>query len=82
MYTVQGWPAALLKRCGDGQLLVTALSPSGWLRHPPPRDRTLPRGMTAPANAPPDGSRAPVIALRNLAVDFFNEPPAPLLPPR
>jgi hypothetical protein len=74
------WPAAIMKRCGDGQLLVTTLGPDGWLRRPQLRDRTLPPGMTLPAGPPPPETREPAVALRNLAADFFSEPPPPLLP--
>lgn len=31
-FTVDGWPAAITKRCGDGHLLVTTLGPQGWMR--------------------------------------------------
>jgi hypothetical protein len=30
--TVDGWPAAFWKQCGRGKLLVTTLSPDGWMR--------------------------------------------------
>jgi hypothetical protein len=30
--TVDGWPAAFWKQCGGGKLLVTTLSPDGWMR--------------------------------------------------
>ena len=30
--TVDGWPAAFWKNCGEGRLLVTTLAPSGWMR--------------------------------------------------
>jgi hypothetical protein len=82
MYTVQGWPAALLKRFGDGQLLVTTLAPDGWLRTARPRDRTLPPAMSAALAGPlPPQGREGVAALRNVAADFFSEPLPPLLPP-
>lgn len=82
LYTVQGWPAALLKRFGDGQLLVTTLAPDGWLRTARQRDRTLPPAMSAMLAAPlPPQGREGVVALRNIAADFFSEPLPPLLPP-
>ena len=31
--TVNGWPAAFWKQCGHGKLLVTTLSPEGWMQH-------------------------------------------------
>lgn len=30
--TVDGWPAAFWKQCGAGKLLVTTISPDGWMR--------------------------------------------------
>lgn len=30
--TVDGWPAAFWKNCGEGRLLVTTLAPTGWMR--------------------------------------------------
>ncbi len=30
--TIDGWPAAFWKTCGEGRLLVTTLAPSGWMR--------------------------------------------------
>lgn len=30
--TVDGWPAAFWKNCGEGRLLVTTLAPNGWMR--------------------------------------------------
>ncbi len=82
MYTVQGWPAAMLKRYGDGQLLVTTLAPAGWLRTQQ-RERTLPFGAPASLATAPPPQATPVAstALRNLAADFFVDPRPPLLPP-
>ena len=82
LYTVQGWPAAMLKRVGDGQLLVTALAPDGWLRQPAvrPRDRTLPPRLAAAMSGLETSSfRSGAVALRNVAADFFREAPPPLL---
>jgi hypothetical protein len=31
-YTVNGWPAAFWKECGEGRLLVTTLGSRGWMR--------------------------------------------------
>ena len=31
--TINGWPAAFWKQCGHGKLLVTTLSPEGWMQH-------------------------------------------------
>jgi hypothetical protein len=31
-YTVNGWPAAFWKTCGEGRLLVTTLGARGWMR--------------------------------------------------
>lgn len=30
--TIDGWPAAFWKKCGEGRVLVTTLAPSGWMR--------------------------------------------------
>lgn len=30
-YSVNGWPAAFWKQCGEGKLLVTTLGPDGWM---------------------------------------------------
>lgn len=32
VYSVEGWPAALTKSCGQGTLLVTTLAADGWAR--------------------------------------------------
>lgn len=32
-FTVNGWPAAFWKQCGQGKLLVTTISPAGWMQH-------------------------------------------------
>lgn len=41
-YTVNGWPAALSKRCGQGSLLITTLAVDGWVR---PRVAADPRAI-------------------------------------
>ena len=30
--TIDGWPAAFWKTCGEGRLLVTTMAPNGWMR--------------------------------------------------
>ena len=37
-FTVDGWPAAFWKKCGEGRLLVTTLGPRGWMRLPTATD--------------------------------------------
>lgn len=32
MHSVNGWPASLTKRCGDGKLLITTLGARGWMK--------------------------------------------------
>ncbi|MFN0056442.1 MAG: hypothetical protein ACKV0T_30210 [Planctomycetales bacterium] len=53
-YTVNGWPAAFTRPCGEGRLLVTTLGPRGWMRRRTPEDRALPPPLPQnPVNAPP-----------------------------
>ena len=69
-YTVNGWPAAFWKQCGDGKLLVTTLAPEGWMRlavnaelAPPPTRGPEPRrpdeGPRPNRPAPPEPKKAP-----------------------
>ena len=73
VYTVEGWPAALRKSCGEGQLLITTLAPPGWLM-----PKTDPSGAALTSSAPAGAVEARP-SLRNLGVDFFGEPHPPLL---
>ncbi len=62
--TVDGWPAAFWKNCGEGRLLVTTLAPNGWMRARTAADNaTVPRlGQSASQRdqrpVPRDGQQA------------------------
>lgn len=72
-YTVNGWPAAFTKRCGDGQLLITTLGARGWLK---PRDST---SRVWKSERPPS-AYVPLVAMDNLATLFFGQRDSELLP--
>lgn len=90
-YTVDGWPAAFWKNCGEGRLLVTTLGPRGWMRRRTDADsvRTRDRGQQT-RGRPPEAD--PVVDLRaptanmvlepmsDLALDFFDLQLPRLLP--
>ncbi len=74
-YTVDGWPAAYWKTCGEGRLLVTTLGPGGWVR---PR---------LPTDDPPSiggawaTSVVPGPAFNEIMSSFFVVQPDPLMQP-
>ncbi len=47
--TIDGWPAAFWKSCGEGRLLVTTLAPKGWMR-----DRTSDDYVAGTRSGPPN----------------------------
>ncbi len=64
--TIDGWPAAFWKNCGEGRLLVTTLSAEGWMRKRTSDDpRTDPSAGSpisqrpVPANSGPTSTVAP-----------------------
>lgn len=74
-YTVNGWPAAIRMHCGQGQLLVTTLSPAGWVRPRTPQD-------PAPSGDASHATRLyPGPPLQQLAADFFVPRHTTPLPP-
>lgn len=95
VYTVDSWPAAFWKTCGEGRLLVTTLGPRGWMRRrtandansvPNPRRQRFGGESTSPmlTNAI-DELRAPTAfttlpPMSTLAQDFFATRLPPLLP--
>ncbi len=94
-YTVDGWPAAFWKNCGEGRLLVTTLGPRGWMRRRTDADNAAPqnrgpqrRGREPPPeteSSAPDDLRAPTAhavlePMSNLALQLFNQPLPRLLP--
>jgi hypothetical protein len=59
-YTVDGWPAAFWKQCGDGSLLVTTLGARGWMRSRTDADNVPAPPVNAPGGpAGPLGIRGP-----------------------
>ena len=51
--TIDGWPAAFWKTCGEGRLLVTTLAPKGWMR-----DRTAADNVEGSRTGPPNPQSA------------------------
>jgi hypothetical protein len=94
-YTVDGWPAAFWKNCGEGRLLITTLGPRGWMR---PRTAADSAPAVAPRRGrsedqPPTPAATGELAdlhtptrfaildpMSNLASDFFGTRQPPLLP--
>ncbi|RLT21015.1 MAG: hypothetical protein DWI28_00190 [Planctomycetota bacterium] len=68
-YSIDGWPAAFWKNCGDGRLLVTTLGPQGWMR----------RRVASERGTPDLGKYALLAPLQNLVPAFFLPRPVPLL---
>ncbi|MBX3444777.1 MAG: hypothetical protein KF774_20420 [Planctomyces sp.] len=64
-YTVNGWPAVLVRRCGEGQLVISTLAADGWLR---PRVKGDPPPSTGTAHMT---SFFPSAPLMNVATGFF-----------
>jgi hypothetical protein len=86
-YTLEGWPAAFWKDCGEGRLLVTTLNARGWL---PSDSRPVAEQPEAASDAPktprPDSRRSatappPAIPeeLSRLAAEFFFRRREPLV---
>ena len=94
-YTVDGWPAAFWKTCGNGRLLVTTLGSRGWMRRRT-ADEYAPAqnpGQRRFEDGPPsrtttsvqDNLHAPtnfatLEPMSNLALDFFGSRLPRLLP--
>lgn len=63
--TVDGWPAAFWKNCGEGRLLVTTLAPTGWMRSRTVEDNaripkvSFPSSMRNQRPATTDGAAEP-----------------------
>ncbi|MFN0018160.1 MAG: hypothetical protein ACKVP0_07875 [Pirellulaceae bacterium] len=53
--TVNGWPAAFWKQCGHGKLLVTTLSPEGWMQHKFTAELNEAPTFSMPARGPTGG---------------------------
>ncbi len=94
-YTVDGWPAAFWKRCGEGRLLVTTLGPRGWMRlrtaadsapsQIPGQQRSEGRPLAQAATSDPFDLYTPtkfatLEPMLNLALDFFGPRSPRLLP--
>lgn len=59
--TVEGWPAAFWKQCGEGKLLVTTLAPDGWMRQGITAEEAGPITRSAPGrSAAPAPGRDPI----------------------
>ena len=96
-FSVNGWPAAFWKNCGEGRLLVTTLGPRGWtfqrntaVKEEPRRLRRRPADGTAGQQAQPatepatveSGPRIPNDAMANLSMEFWSERKAASLAPQ
>ena len=94
-YTVDGWPAAFWKNCGEGRLLVTTLGPRGWMRlrtaadsapsQIPGQQRSEGRPPAQAATSDPIDLHAPtrfvtLEPMSNLALEFFGRRSPRLLP--
>lgn len=67
-YSIDGWPAAFWKNCGEGRLLVTTLGPRGWMR----------QQTAAEIDSRASGKYALLAPMQDLVPDFFPSRPAPL----
>ena len=57
--SVDGWPAAWWKTCGDGRLLVTTLGPRAWMRlRKPPDVPPMQPGQKPPTTGRPNANRS------------------------
>lgn len=88
-HTVDGWPAAFWKHCGEGRLLVTTLSPEGWMRQgiteeeAGPISRANPRAPRAldgpaafvPQGPPPADPQEAALVNRAKGRTYFVVPP-------
>lgn len=89
--TIDGWPAAFWKTCGEGRLLVTTLGTRGWFRKRVEAAGGPGPGVGPPGTRPPvaPGSaeplwKSPFVAVRpmqELASEFFRSYSEPRLPP-
>ena len=52
-YTIEGWPAAFWKQCGEGKLLVTTLAPDGWMRLGITAEESVPEPRAEPSTPGP-----------------------------
>lgn len=92
--TVDGWPAAFWKDCGEGRLLVTTLGPRGWMRARTAADDASASsgrfgfsGAPQPERPAPTGvlgdtPKSPFVMLetmREVCVDFFQRRAEPRL---
>ncbi len=88
-YTVDGWPAAFWKNCGEGRLLVTTLGSRGWMRlrtaadtvpvrnprqFPSQTETSFPSDLHEPTRF------ATLEPMSNLALEFFGSRSPRLLP--
>ncbi|WP_237729407.1 hypothetical protein [Schlesneria paludicola] len=72
-YSVNGWPVAMTKACGDGKLLLTTLGARAWVR---PR----PESMEQPTDPLKTSNVIAASPLTTIARDFFSPRNPPLLP--
>lgn len=71
--TVNGWPAAFTRRCGDGVLLVTTLGPRGWIKRSDDSSQNH-------RNPHVYRNHVTLTPMRNIATDFFGPRETELLP--
>lgn len=97
-YTVNGWPAAFWKTCGQGRLLVTTLGPRGWMRPRSADDRpdanrpeSAPRpggpegggpGPAGPVSAPAVPAPVPAAPTKYVSLESMKELASDFLKPR
>ena len=61
--TIDGWPAAFWKNCGEGRLLVTTLAAEGWIRNRTSDDpRTDPSAGSPVSQRPERANSGPNVA--------------------
>lgn len=87
--TIDGWPAAFWKTCGEGRLLVTMLGSRGWFRKHIPVERGSSSGFGPLGTRPPAAAgsaeqtwQSPFVALRpmqEIAAEFFRPHSEPRL---
>ena len=54
--TIDGWPAAFWKTCGEGRLLVTTMAAQGWMRKRTANDPRTDPGVRAPFTPRAEGA--------------------------